>query len=66
MEAGSSSTVIIPGALNAPGVDFIKSSHNNSTMHNGLDLLIPKVRTESAKKGCFYSGAQAFTYLPPH
>ena len=36
---------------------FIKFSHSFSTRRNDLDLLIPKVRTESAKKGCFYSGA---------
>ena len=34
---------------------FIKSSHNYSTRLNGLDLLISKVCTESAKKGTFYS-----------
>ena len=37
-----------------------------STRRNGLDILIPKVRTESAKKGTFYTGAQAFSNLPPH
>ena len=52
---------------NAPDLfrDFIKSSHNYSTKRNGLDLLIPKVRTESAKKGSFYTGVQAFCNLPP-
>ena len=45
---------------------FIKSSHNYSTRRKGLDLVIPKVRTESAKNGCFYLGAQAFNNLPPH
>ena len=47
---------------NAPDVFkeyFVKSSHNYFTRGNGLDLLVPKVHTESAKKGCFYSGAQA-------
>ena len=34
-------------------------------MH-GLDSLIPKVRTESAKKGTFDTGAQAFNNLSPH
>ena len=29
-------------------------------------ILIPKVRTESAKKGTFYTGAHAFNNLPPH
>ena len=45
---------------------FIKSSDVYSIGGNGLDILIPKVRTESAKKGTFYSGAQAFNDLPPH
>ena len=36
-----------------------------AVMH-GLDSLIPKVRTESAKKGTFYTGAQAFNNLSPH
>ena len=45
---------------------FIKSSHIYSTRRNGLDILIPEVRTESAKKGTFYTGAQAFNNLAPH
>ena len=46
---------------------FIKSSHIYYTRHNGgLDILIPKVCTESANKGTFYTGAQAFNNLPPH
>ena len=46
---------------------FIKSSHVYSTRRNGLDILIPIVRTKSAKKGLtFYTGAQAFNNLPPH
>ena len=45
---------------------FIKSSDVYSIRGNGLDILIPKVSTESAKKGTFYSGAQAFNDLPPH
>ena len=44
---------------------FIKSSDVYSIRGNGLDILIPKVRTKSAKKGTFYSGAQAFNDLPP-
>ena len=28
--------------------------------------VIPKVRTESTKKGTFYTGAQAFNHLPAH
>ena len=45
---------------------FIKSWHVYSTRCNGLDIFIPKVHTESAKKGTFYTGAQAFNNLPPH
>ena len=45
---------------------FIRSSHVYSTRRNGLVILIPKVRTESAKKVTFYTGAQAFNNLPPH
>ena len=44
---------------------FIRSLHIYSTRWNGLDILIPKVRTESAKKGTFYTGAQAFSNFPP-
>ena len=44
---------------------FIRSSRVYSTRCNGLDILIPQVRTESAKKGTFYTGAQAFNNLPP-
>ena len=45
---------------------FIRSSHVYSTRRNGLDISIPKVYTESANKGAFYTGAQAFNNLPPH
>ena len=45
---------------------FIKSSHVHSTRRNGLDILIPKVRTESTKKGTFSTGAQDFNNLPAH
>ena len=43
---------------------FVKTSHNYSTRHNGVDILVPKVSTESAKKGCYYFGAQVFNNLP--
>ena len=39
---------------------FVKTSHNYSTRRNGLDILVPNVSTESAKKGCYYFGAQVF------
>ena len=45
---------------------FINYSHIYSTRHNDIHILIPKVRTESAQKGTFYTGAQAFNNLPPH
>ena len=54
---------------NAPGLFrdyFIKSSHNHYTRRNGLDLLIPNLRTESAKEGCLYSGAQATAFERTH
>ena len=43
---------------------FVKTSHNYSTRCNGLDILVPKVSTESAKKGCYFFGAQVFNNLP--
>ena len=43
---------------------FVKISHNYSTRRNGLDILVPKVSTEKAKKGCYYFGAQVFNNLP--
>ena len=33
------------------------------TRRNGLDILVPKVSTETAKKGCYYYGAQVFNNL---
>ena len=44
---------------------FIRSSHVYSTRLNGLDILIPKVLTESAKKGTFYTEDRTFNNLPP-
>ncbi len=29
-----------------------------------MDYLLPKVRTEAAKKGCFYLGVKNFNSLP--
>ena len=31
---------------------------------NNVDYLLPKVRTEAAKKGCFYLGVKDFNSLP--
>ena len=36
---------------------FVKFSYAYNTRRNNLDILLPKVKTEAAKKGCFYSGA---------
>ena len=30
---------------------FVKTSHNYSARHNGLDIVVPKVSTETTKKG---------------
>ena len=43
---------------------FVKTSHNYSTRLNGLHISVPKVSTESAKKGCYFFGAQVFNNLP--
>ena len=43
---------------------FVKTSHDHFTRRNGLDILVPKVSTETAKKGCYYFSAQVFSNLP--
>lgn len=43
---------------------FTQSSHVHNTRRNSLDLVLPKVNTESAKKGSFYLGAKDFNELP--
>ena len=43
---------------------FVRTFHNYSTRRNGLDIFVPKVSTESAKKGCYFFGAQVFNNLP--
>ena len=43
---------------------FVKSSHAYNMRRSNLDILLPKVRKEAAKKGCFYSGAEDFNSLP--
>ena len=42
----------------------LPSLHNYSTKHNGLDMVVPKVSTVTAKKGCYFFGAQIFNNLP--
>jgi len=43
---------------------FVKTSHDYFTRRKGLNIFIPKVSTESAKKDCYFFGAQAFNNLP--
>ena len=45
---------------------FILSSLHMFIPLGVINILIPKVRTESAKKGTFNTGAQAFNNLPLH
>ena len=45
---------------------FILSSLHMFIPLGVINILIPKVRTESAKKGPFNTGAQAFNNLPPN
>ena len=52
----------VVGCLHDIATDRFKSYFNRSslffsTRRNALDVLIPKVRTESAKIGTFYTGA---------
>jgi len=43
---------------------FVKTSQDYFTRRKGLDIFIPKVSTESAKKGCYFFGAQVYNNLP--
>ena len=43
---------------------FFKTSHNYSTRPNGVDIIVPKVSTETGKTGCYFFGAQVFNNLP--
>ena len=45
---------------------FILSSLHMFIPLGVINILIPKVRTESAKKGPFNTGAQVFNNLPPN
>ena len=45
---------------------FEKVGHQQATRVNGLNLKIPKVKTESPKKGFFYSGVKIYNALPTH
>ena len=43
---------------------FMKLEHGKATRRNGTDLRMPKVRTESGKRGIYYSGTKIFNDLP--
>ena len=43
---------------------FVKTSHNYSTRPTGFHIFVPKVSTETAKKGCYFFGAQVFSNVP--
>ena len=45
---------------------FMKLEHGKATRRNGTDLRMPKVRTESGKRGIYYSGTKIFNDLPLH
>ena len=45
---------------------FKKLDHAKSTRRNSIDLWIPKVRTESGKRGIYYSETKIFNALPIH
>ena len=47
-------------------VHFEKVYHQKATRANGRHLIIPKVKTESAKRGFYYSGAKIYNALPTH
>ena len=43
---------------------FEKTSHNYRTRRKGKDVILPKVRTEAAKKSLFYLGGKEYNDLP--
>ena len=45
---------------------FMKLEHGKATRRDGTDLRMPKVRTESGKRGIYYSGTKIFNDLPLH
>ena len=45
---------------------FEKVDHQKATRVNGRNLKIPKVKTESAKRGFYYSGVRIYNALPTH
>ena len=45
---------------------FEKVDNQKATRANGINLNIPKVKTESAKRGFYYSGVKIYNALPSH
>ena len=45
---------------------FEKVDHQKAARANGRNLKIPKVKTESAKRGFYYSGVKIYNALPSH
>ena len=45
---------------------FRRLDHAKTTRRNSTDLWLPKVRTESGKRGIYYSGTNIFNALPGH
>ena len=45
---------------------FEKVDHQKATRVNGRNLKIPKVKTESATRGFYYSGVRIYNALPTH
>ena len=43
---------------------FAKSPHRYNTRRNNIDYLLTKVKTDTAKKWCFYVGVKDFNSLP--
>ena len=43
---------------------FVKTWQNYTIRRNGLDIIVPKISTETTKKGCYFYGAQVFNNLP--
>ena len=45
---------------------FEKVNHQKATRANGQNIKIPKIKTESAKRGLYYSGVKIYNALPTH
>ena len=45
---------------------FEKVNHQKATRANGQNIKIPKIKTESAKRGLYYSGVKMYNALPTH